>query len=217
MAVERTLATSLGAAVLDGRGSLAQKLLLGFGLALIGSLVIAVSARVQVPFYPVPMTMQTFAVTLVAAAYGARLGGAVMLLYLAEGALGLPVFANTPERGLGLAYMLGPTGGYLLGFVPAAAVVGWLTDRRPAPGCVRMTVAMLAGVTVIYFCGAIWFASLMHTGLRATLMIAVLPFVPMDAAKALAAAWAVSAFLGTKREDPAEPGFVTGPIDTEQR
>lgn len=181
MAVERTLATSLGAAVLDGRGSLAQKLLLGFGLALIGSLVVAVSARVQVPFYPVPMTMQTFAVTLVAAAYGARLGGAVMLLYLAEGALGLPVFANTPERGLGLAYMLGPTGGYLVGFTVAAFVVGHLVDRGWGGSWWRLGAAMALGMVPVYLLGAAWLAQ--FVGVQAAITAGILPFLAGDVLK----------------------------------
>jgi len=82
-------------------------------LALAGSALLALSAKMQIPFWPVPMTMQTYVVLVLAMAYGWRLGGATMLLYLAEGALGLPVFAGTPEKGVGFAYMMGPHGCYL--------------------------------------------------------------------------------------------------------
>ena len=80
-------------------------------LAVVGSLLLWLSAKVQVPFYPVPMTLQTAVVFLLGIAYGWRLAAATELLYLAEGAVGLPVFAGTPEKGIGLPYMLGPTGG----------------------------------------------------------------------------------------------------------
>jgi hypothetical protein len=98
-------------------------------LAVAGTLLLTLSAKMKVPFYPVPMTMQTLVVLVIGAVYGWRLGVATILLYLAEGASGLPVFADTPERGIGLAYMMGPTGGYLLGFVVGAAIVGWLAER----------------------------------------------------------------------------------------
>lgn len=93
--------------------------------AVLGTLLLIASARVQVPFWPVPMTMQTFVVLIIGATCGARLGAATVALYLAQGAVGLPVFAG----GGGLAYMAGPTGGYLVGFLVAAVVVGWLAER----------------------------------------------------------------------------------------
>src|SRR5947209_549651 len=86
-------------------------------LAGLGSLALTLSAKLQVPFYPVPMTMQSLVVLLIGLGFGWRLGTATVLLYLAEGLAGLPVFAGTPEKGIGLAYMMGPTGGYLAGFV----------------------------------------------------------------------------------------------------
>ena len=82
-------------------------------LAIVGTVLLTLSAKIQVPFYPVPMTMQTFMVLTLGMAYGWRLGGATLALYLAEGAIGLPVFAGTPEKGIGLVYMMGGTGGYL--------------------------------------------------------------------------------------------------------
>ena len=98
-------------------------------LAVLGSLLLIASAKVQVPFWPVPMTMQTFAVLVIGMTFGPRLGAATVLLYLVQGAVGLPVFAGTPAKGIGIAYMVGPTGGYLIGFVAAAYLAGRLAMR----------------------------------------------------------------------------------------
>lgn len=125
-------------------------------LAIAGSLALWLSAKLQVPFYPVPMTMQTFVVLVIGTSFGWRLGAATVALYLVEGALGLPVFAGTPEKGIGLAYMVGPTGGYLLGYLPAAALCGFLAshgwDRRIA----TTALSMLLGTVVIYAFGLSW-------------------------------------------------------------
>ena len=108
---------------------------------------ITLSAKITVPFWPVPMTMQVAAILLVAGLGGLRFGASSVAAYLAAGAAGLPVFAGTPEKGIGLAYMVGPTGGYLLGFLVAAALVGWATDRF---GTRLGTLAMPVGLAVIY-------------------------------------------------------------------
>src|SRR5258708_30734803 len=102
-------------------------------LAIAGSLALWVSAKIQVPFWPVPMTLQTLLVLMLGMAYGVRLGLATVLLYLAEGAAGPPVFAGTPGGGIGLSYMLGAPGGFLPGFLPPGASVGCLAPRC----CVR--------------------------------------------------------------------------------
>lgn len=135
-----------------GETSLLQKAAVVFA----GSLLLWASAKVQLPFYPVPLTMQTFAVLAIGAALGWRLGLATVLLYLAEGAAGLPVFAGTPEKGIGLAYMMGPTGGYLLGYLPAAAVCGWLAERGWDRSVALTALAMLAGTVTIYLPGLLW-------------------------------------------------------------
>ena len=95
-------------------------------LALIGSLILAISSKVKIPFYPVPMTMQTMIVLLIGITFGWRLGLATIALYLLEGIIGLPVFAGTPEKGIGIVYFTGPTMGYLLGFLPAVFFSGYL-------------------------------------------------------------------------------------------
>jgi biotin transport system substrate-specific component len=154
-AVHPTLASTLWPA--EGRSRLLRATL----LALIGSLLLALSAKIQVPFWPVPMTMQTFVVLVIGAAYGLRLGTATVLLYLIEGAVGLPVFAGTPEKGIGLAYMAGPTGGYLVGFLAAAALCGWLAERGWDRSLALTLVAMAAGHALIFVFGLAWLATLM--------------------------------------------------------
>src|SRR5690606_21076922 len=114
----------------------------------------------SIPIGPVPIAMTTFGVLAIGMAYGWRLATATLLLYLAEGALGLPVFAGTPEKGLGLAYMAGPTGGYLLGYLLAAAAVGWLAERGWDRNVLLAALALLAGNALIYVPGLLWLGTL---------------------------------------------------------
>lgn len=155
-------------------------------LAIVGTLLLTLSAKIQVPFWPVPMTMQTYAVLCLAAAFGWRLGVATMLLYLAEGAIGLPVFAGTPEKGIGLAYMMGPTGGYLFGFVAAAALIGWLAERGWDRSLARMALAMAIGHVVILALGWGWLATLV--GAAKAWMLGVAPFYAATVVKTALAA-----------------------------
>ena len=149
-------------------------------LAVAGSALLTLSAKLQVPFYPVPMTMQTLVVLLIGLGFGARLGTATVLLYLAQGAVGLPVFAGTPEKGIGLAYMLGPTGGYLLGFILAAALSGWIAERRRDLGA--LVTAVIGGSLAIYVPGVLWLAS--FVGLEQAFDLGLVPFLWADALKA---------------------------------
>ena len=122
-------------------------------LILIGTLLLTLSAKIKVPFYPVPMTMQTFAVILIGMAYGWKLGVITVFAYLVEGAIGLPVFAGTPERGIGASYMIGPTGGYLFGFLIAAFISGFLNFKKNF--FVRFLLISLS-ITSIYIFGVPW-------------------------------------------------------------
>jgi biotin transport system substrate-specific component len=152
-----------------------------------------------VPFYPVPMTMQTMAVLVLGMAYGWRLGGATVVLYLAEGALGLPVFAGTPEKGIGIAYMLGSTGGYLLGFALAASACGWLAERGWDRNPVRTAVALLAGNVLIYVPGLLWLGALFGWD-KPILAWGLYPFLLGDLTKlALAAAIMPLAWRAVRR------------------
>jgi biotin transport system substrate-specific component len=166
------------------------------------SLLVALMAQVSVPlpFSPVPITGQTFAVLLVGAALGAKRGSASLLLYLLEGAVGLPVFAG--GRG-GAAVLLGPTGGYLIGFVGAAWLVGTLAGRgldRRIPGAL---IAFLAGEIAIFLCGAAVLA--VYVGPPNALPMGVIPFIPGElikialAAAALPAAWKLRPALPERR------------------
>lgn len=160
-------------------------------LALVGSALMALSAKLSVPFYPVPMSMQSFTVVVLGAAFGARLGAASMALYLVEGAAGLPVFADTPMHGLGIAYMMGPTGGYLIGFVLAAAIVGYFAERGADRSVAQMLGAMTLGHVVLFVTGFAWLAHLI--GPDRAFLGGVLPFILGSVLKILLAALLVPA------------------------
>ena len=159
-------------------------------LALAGTALLTLSAKIQVPFYPVPMTMQTFMVLALGMAYGWRLGGATLLLYLAEGAMGLPVFAGTPEKGIGVAYMLSGTGGYLIGFVLAAALCGWLAERGWDRRFMTTALALLIGNIAIYVPGLLWLGGLFGWD-KPILEWGLTPFLLGDLTKLLLAAVAL--------------------------
>ncbi len=160
-------------------------------LALAGTGILALSARAQVPFVPVPMTLQTLAVLLIGAAFGARLATATVLLYLVEGAVGLPVLAGTPERGIGLAYMMGSTGGYLIGYLFAAAIVGWFAERGADRSFTRLLGAMAAGNCVVFGLGFAWLSHFIGT--TSAFQLGVVPFIFGDVVKTLLAALLVPA------------------------
>jgi biotin transport system substrate-specific component len=161
----------------------------GFALlALAGSVLLAVSAKVSVPFYPVPMTLQTFALMAIVAAFGLRLGVATVALYLLEGALGLPVFAGTPEKGIGLAYMVGPTGGYLAGYLVAAVIVGLAVEKGWGRNPFALFGAMVVADAAVFALGALWLGTVVGWD-KPILAWGVTPFLLGDLVKiALAAA-----------------------------
>lgn len=140
-------------------------------LMLAGTLVLAISAKVQVPFWPVPVTMQSLAVLVIGMSFGLRLGAATLALYLAEGAVGLPVFAS----GAGLTYLAGPTAGYLIGFVVAAAVVGWLAERGWDRNIWLSMMAMTLGTVILMGSGVAWLATLI--GFHQALASGFTPFI----------------------------------------
>jgi biotin transport system substrate-specific component len=175
-------------------------------LVVAGSLFVAVCAKVQAPTWPVPMTLQPFAVLLVGAALGSRRGSLAILAYLAEGASGLPVFATAPFGGA--AYLLGPTAGYLLGFVPAAFVVGLLAERRWDRRFVFTLAAMAIGQSIILACGFAWMA--VGIGAKAAIASGVAPFIVGDclkialAAVALPGAWRILRMTSASTEQREE-------------
>jgi biotin transport system substrate-specific component len=147
-----------------------------------GNALLWASAKAQVPFWPVPMTMQTYVVLTMAVLLGWRLAGATMVAYLVEGAVGLPVFAGTPALGIGLAYMAGPTGGYLLGYLLAVVLAGILADRaRWGGSTLGLAGAMLSGELVILGAGCCWLA--VQVGWNRAFAVGVEPFLPGDGLK----------------------------------
>lgn len=160
----------------------ANSLVRGLILSVAGSMFIAACARIQVPMWPVPITMLTFAVLFVSLVYGPRLALATVSLYLAQGIAGLPVFAS----GSGIAYLMGPTGGYLLACLPAALVVGMLAQRGWGSQAVQVFLAMLAGSAIFYLVGASWLAG--FVGPEKAIAAGVIPFLIGDAVKAMLAA-----------------------------
>ncbi len=155
--MKRLIKSAAAVATKDDIGS---RLLFGFAAVVIGSLLLTASARTQIPFWPVPMTMQTMAVVLIGMTLGSRLGFIVVAAYVLEGLMGLPVFANTPARGTGLAYLMGPTGGYLIGFCIAAYVAGWLAERGYGRDLFSAVLVNIIGTLIILSFGYAWLAHL---------------------------------------------------------
>lgn len=177
-----------------------NRALLAIGLVLVGTAILAISAKIKVPFYPVPMTLQTLAVLLIAATYGSRLAVATVAVYIAEGMIGLPVFTNTPPAVAGPAYMLGPTAGFIVSWLAVAAIVGYATDRGWDRSIVKLGAAMIVAIAVQFalgFAWLAWFAQLSSGGTGAGISGAffggVAPFLLGDALKIALAALAVPA------------------------
>ena len=150
-----------------------QALMIVAGVALM-----TLAAKTQVPFWPVPMTLHTLAVMGFAVALGPRMACTIFIAYLATGAAGLPVFSGSPERGIGLAYMIGPTGGYLAGFLVASWLTGWLAQNGTL---LRRVFAMLAGLVVVYACGMTWLVAFVPAA--KALSVGVAPFILGDLVK----------------------------------
>jgi biotin transport system substrate-specific component len=154
---------------------------------LAASLLLIASARFTVPFYPVPMSMQTLVAIGLGLSLGPARAGLAVLLYLAEGAAGMPVFAGTPEKGLGLAYMMGPTGGYLVGFYFAAVIAGLLANRGWGRSPLTALAAALVAGAAVYLPGLLWLGSVIGFD-KPVLELGLYPFIPGDLVKAMLAA-----------------------------
>lgn len=165
----RTLPPMLSLWRADGQSGLLRSAV----LVVLGTALMALSAKIQVPFYPVPMTMQTAVVLLIGGAYGWRLGGLTMLAYLAEGLAGLPVFAGPVA---GPAYFAGPTTGYLVGFVASAALMGLAVERGWTRSLIGMTAAITVASLIPFVTGVAWLAVLV--GPAAAISAGLVPFIP---------------------------------------
>ena len=156
-------------------------------LLIAGVLVLTISAQLKVPFYPVPITMQTLVVMLIGFTFGARLGSSTVLVYLASGAIGAPVFAG----GAGLAYMSGPTGGYLFGFLVAVFLIGFFTEQGYGRTFISTLLLALAGTIVFYLFGVAWLTTIL--GFEKAIKFGLLPFLYGDVLKLFLLAFSIPA------------------------
>ena len=158
-----------------------QKYIKYFLIVFVGTILLTISAKIKIPFYPVPMTMQTFVVLLVGMTFGYKIGLSIVLLYLLEGIIGLPVFSNSPEKGVGLLYFTGPTMGYLLGFILATFLSGYLNLNT---NYFDVFIKLIFSVSVIYLFGVLWLGYLIGWD-KPILEIGVMPFLLAELFKIL--------------------------------
>ena len=150
-----------------------SKLIKNLFIALIGSIVLAISAKIKIPFYPVPMTMQTFVVLFLGISFGYKIGLFTVCLYLAEGIIGLPVFSNSPERGVGLAYFTGPTMGYLIGFLSACFFASFV---KIEDNYFKVFSKLILSVSTIYLLGILWLGTIIGWD-KPVFELGVVPFL----------------------------------------
>jgi biotin transport system substrate-specific component len=150
-----------------------QKVLKTFLVIFIGTMTLTISAKLKIPFYPVPMTMQTFIVLFLGLAFGYKIGLATVGVYLLEGIIGIPVFSNSPEKGVGLVYFTGPTMGYLLGFLSAVFFAGYLNLKN---NFLIIFSKLVFSVSTIYLFGVLWLGTLIGWD-KPILEVGVTPFL----------------------------------------
>ena len=139
----------------------------------LGSILLTISSKIKIPFYPVPMTMQTFVVLFLGMSFGYKIGLATVSLYLLEGIIGLPVFSNSPEKGVGLVYFTGPTMGYLIGFLFATFLAGYFNFKG---NILNNFIKLLISVSTIYILGVFWLGSLIGWD-KPIIQLGVTPFL----------------------------------------
>ena len=150
-----------------------NKIIKVFLLSLLGTILLTISAKIKIPFYPVPMTMQTFVVLFLGISFGYKVGVATIFLYLLEGIVGLPVFSNSPEKGIGISYFVGPTMGYLIGFVFACFLAGYF--KYSSNYLINFS-KILISTSIIYVFGIIWLGTLIGWD-KPILKLGVFPFL----------------------------------------
>ena len=139
----------------------------------LGSILLTISSKIKIPFYPVPMTMQTFVVLFLGMSFGYKVGLATVTLYLVEGIIGLPVFSNSPEKGVGFVYFTGPTMGYLIGFLFATFLAGYFKFNE---NILNNFIKLLISVSTIYILGVFWLGSLIGWD-KPIMQLGVTPFL----------------------------------------
>ena len=135
-----------------------SKIIKSLSIIFLGSIILAISAKIKIPFYPVPMTMQTFVVLFLGLSFGYKIGLSTVGLYLIEGIIGLPVFSNSPERGVGLVYFTGPTMGYLIGFLFATYVASFIKLKD---NYLIILIKLILAVSTIYVLGVLWLGTIL--------------------------------------------------------
>ena len=145
----------------------------------LGSVILTISAKIKIPFYPVPMTMQTFVVLFLGISFGYKIAIATVGLYLLEGILGLPVFSNSPERGIGLVYFMGPTMGYLVGFISACFLASFINEND---NYLVIFAKLIFSVSSIYILGILWLGNLIGWD-KPVLELGLIPFLLAEAFK----------------------------------
>ena len=150
-----------------------QKVLKTFVIIFVGTIALTISAKLKIPFYPVPMTMQTFVVLFLGLAFGYKIGLVTVSIYLLEGIIGIPVFSNSPEKGVGLAYFTGPTMGYLIGFLSAVFFAGYLNLKNNS---FIVFGKLIFSVSTIYLFGVLWLGTLIGWD-KPILEFGVIPFL----------------------------------------
>ena len=150
-----------------------QKISKFFVLIFVGTIALTISAKLKIPFYPVPMTMQTFVVLFLGMAFGYKIGLVTVGVYLFEGIIGVPVFSNSPEKGVGLVYFTGPTMGYLIGFLSAVFFAGYLNFKN---NFFIIFVKLIFSVSTIYLLGILWLGTLIGWD-KPVLQLGVAPFL----------------------------------------
>ena len=144
-----------------------------------GSVILVISAKIKIPLYPVPMTMQTFIVLFLGVSFGYKIALATIGLYLLEGIIGLPVFSNSPERGVGLAYFVGPTMGYLIGFFSASFLASYI---KIDDGYLVILLKLILSVSTIYILGVLWLGTIIGWD-KPVIELGILPFLPAEILK----------------------------------
>ena len=172
-----------------------SKLLKYVFLALIGSIILAVSSKIKIPFYPVPMTMQTLVVLIIGIGFGWKLGLATISLYLFEGIIGLPVFSGTPEKGMGLIYFTGPTMGYLLGFLVTVYVSGKFNYDN---NLLKNFLKLLLATSFIYILGMLWLGNIIGWN-KPIFQLGAQPFLLAELFKILIATFTINQVVKIKK------------------
>ena len=172
-----------------------SKIIKSLFIVLVGSIILAISSKIKIPFYPVPMTMQTLVILIIGIGFGWKLGMATISLYLFEGIIGLPVFSGTPEKGVGLIYFTGPTMGYLIGFLVAVFFAGKFNyDNNLIKNFIKLTFA----TSSIYILGIIWLGSLIGWD-KPIFELGVQPFLLAELFKILLATFALDQIKKIKK------------------